>query len=237
MIAIWTGLPGACKTLKMADVCIDTLKRNRKIFNTGRVHTKRLVYLNIKLSREVEEAFGGYIKYWSNPFELTKLKDCDVFIDEIATYFDATQWKEMPMETKRWLQQHRKLGIEIYGTTQDFSQIDIAFRRLTSDLFYLWKACGSRDISATRPNPKFIWGLSIIKTLDPQMYDEKLSKFKSGGLIPSFLFITAEKTEVFDTKQEIVPGEFPPYRHIERVCENPTCKDHYGKPFLKIIHV
>jgi hypothetical protein len=133
------------------------------------------------------------------------------------------------LPSKRWLQQHRKLGIEIYGTAQDFSQVDIAFRRMTSDLFYLVKLIGSRDPSPTSPPVKSIWGISMVYGMSPVDYKEDQKENKTH--FDSFMLISKSKVEVFDTRQEIMPGEYPALKHQERFCEDPKCTFH------RVLHI
>jgi len=228
MIAVFSGLPGSGKTHKLAKTAIEVLYRNRRYYKkTGVI---RMLMSNIRLSEAVEEEFHGFIEYWWEPRQLTSLRDVDVLWDEIAAHLDAVQWANMSLELKRWLQQHRKHGVDIYGTAQDFAQIDKSMRRLTSDLLYMTKIIGSRDISPTKPNPRFIWGVVIVKTLDPVVYDEDKSKQTGTGLFPRLMFITKRSVSVFDTTQEIKQGEYPPLRHITRTCEKPDCDFH------KLIH-
>jgi len=228
MIAIFTGLPGSGKSYKLGQTVVDVLYRNKKYFEkTGH---QRMLWTNLQLSPSVEKEFDGFFTYWTDLRQLTPLRDVDVIIDEVATYFDARLWETLSLEMRRWLAQHRKFGIEIYGTSQDFAQVDKAFRRLTSDLLYLTKLAGSRDISATRPPPKFIWGLSIVRTLDPSVYDEQKSKFAAEGL-PKFMVITRKGTAIFDTRAEVKLSSALPLKHIEKVCEDANCTFH------KVVHV
>jgi len=229
MIVIFSGLPGSGKSMKLGQTVIDLLYRNKKwAKKTGIV---RKVYLNLKMSGLVEKHFSDQVIYWSDLRELTKLRDADVVIDEVATYFDARLWETLSLEMRRWLSQHRKFGIEIYGTTQDFAQVDKAFRRLTSNLIHLQKLFGSGDISPTKPPPRYIWGLVLEKELDPTVYDELKSKFAPNGIIPKFSLITRRKTQVFDTRAEVRMSSALPLKHIERVCELNNC------PFHKVQHV
>jgi len=230
MIIIISGLPGSGKSLETARVSIDTLWRNHKYHKkTGIL---RLLYSNIRFSSHIEKEYAEYIRYWVDPAELVKLKDVDVVWDEMATHMDATQWQNMSLELKRWLQQHRKFGIDIYGNTQDFTQIDKSARRLSGTLYHCTKIIGSRDISATRPPVKHPWGVIFIRSIDPQNYDESKSpsQQQSGGL-PAIRFIRKEYVQAFDTRQEIGVGKYPPLRHIGRDCELPNC------PYHKVIHV
>lgn len=228
MIVVYSGLPGAGKSLKLARTAVELLYRNKRYFERG--GQLRRLFTNLKLSSAILDEFQGYVVDWVDPAELTSLRNVDVLWDEIATHLDATQWQNMSLELKRWLQQHRKFGIELYGTTQDFAQIDKSFRRLCSNLFHLTKVFGSRDKSATMPEVKHIWGLSVVQTLDPQKYDEAKSKFQNNG-IPSFIWISRSDIEIFDTTAEVKVGKYPPLRHIERECELPSCQFH------KEIHV
>jgi len=223
MIVIFSGLPGSGKSYKLGRTLVDVLYRNRKYHeNTGIL---RKVYTNLKLKEDVEREFQGFFEYWTELRQLTPLRDCDVVIDEVGTYFDARLWETLSLEMRRWLNQHRKFGIEIYGTAQDFAQVDKAFRRLTSDLLYLTKIAGSRDISATKPPPRVIWGFVFVRHLDPVVYDEEKSKFANGGL-PAFMLITRKGTEIFDTRAEVKLSAALPKMHVEYVCERPNCEFH-----------
>jgi len=223
MIVIFSGLPGSGKSYKLGKTTVDVLYRNRKYHEKG--GAKRILWTNLKLSSEVESEFAGYFEYWTELRQLTPLRDCDVVIDEVGTYFDARLWETLSLEMRRWLNQHRKFGIEIYGTAQDFAQVDKAFRRLTSDLLYLTKLAGSRDISATKPPPRFIWGIVLVRHLDPTVYDEQESKFATGG-IPGFMLLTRQGTQIFDTRAEVKLSAALPKMHVEYVCERPNCEFH-----------
>jgi len=254
MIAVFTGLPGSGKSAKMARTAIELLYRNRKYYekllglyekdpnnyifydqhsDSFKPPVQRKLWTNLKLSTEVEEEFGvfsrenplGLIVYWTDLRQLTPLRDVDVLIDEIATYFDARLWETLSLEMRRWLAQHRKFGIEIYGTAQDFAQVDKAFRRLTSNLIYLRKMIGTRDLSPTRPAPKFVLVVSLVQELDPTTYDEQKSKFASNGF-PGFMLITKKDVGIFDTRAEVKLSKALPLKHIERVCELPNCEFH-----------
>lgn len=241
MIVVFTGLPGSGKSLKLADTLVNILYRNRKMYekkqyqyDQGLINEKpqlRILWTNLKFSSKVEEEFKGAFHYWTDLRELTVLRDVDVAIDEIATYFDSRLWETLSLEMRRWLAQHRKFGIDIYGTAQDFAQTDKAFRRLTSNLFLLRKLIGSGDISPTRPAPKYIWGITVIRELDPTVYDEQKSKFGGGGTIPSLMLITRAATEIFDTRAEVKMSATLPLKHLEKACELPNCS------FRKTVHV
>jgi len=225
MIVGWTGLPGASKTTSLARAAISVLYRNKKYAKrTGKV---RELWSNITFAPDVESEFTGQIKYWNDLEQLTPLRDVDVLIDEAMVYFDARSWEHLSLDVRRWLAQHRKFGIEIYFSAQEFSQVDIAFRRLVSNLFYLTKLIGSRDISATLPPVRFIWGIIVSQTIDPIAYEEDN---KSVIGMPSFRWLSRGDTLVFDTREEVKGSKYPPLKHIERQCQKENCVFH------KIIH-
>jgi len=241
MIVVFTGLPGSGKSLKLADTLVNILYRNRRIydknvamFEAGKIKAlppRRVLWTNLQFSAKVNEEFPDYIRYWTDLRQLTALRDVDVAVDEIATYFDARLWETLSFEMRRWLTQHRKFGIDIYGTAQDFAQTDKSFRRLTSHLFLLRKMFGSGDISPTRPAPKYIWGCSVVRELDPTTYDEQKSKFATQGMFPTLMWITRAATEIFDTRAEVKLSSALPLKHIEKACELSNCT------FRKTIHV
>jgi len=240
MIVVFTGLPGSGKSYKLGQTVVDVLYRNKADYIRREDYywstklpvleypKRRILFTNLKLSSAVEAEFSGFIQYWTELKQLTPLRDVDVVIDEVATYFDARLWETLSLEMRRWLAQHRKFGIDMYCTSQDFAQVDKAFRRLCSDLFYLTKIAGSRDISATRPPPRWIWGIVFVRELDPTVYDEQLSKFGSSG-IPKFMLITRRGTQVFDTRAEVQLSGTLPLKHLEMSCERPGCRmEMYG---------
>jgi len=229
MICIYSGLPGAGKSAKLARQSLYLLQRNERWHKkTGQ---RRVVWSNLKFSPAVERRYAGFVQYWTDLRQLEPLRDVDVVIDEVGTYFDSRLWETLSLSMRRWINQHRKFGIEIYGTAQDFAQVDKAFRRCTSDLLYIVKVFGTRDISPTRPPPRFVFVLSLVKTLDPTRYDEDISKFQGTSMLPAFMLLTRDDVEVFDTRAEVALSKALPLKHIQRVCEDPACG------FCKIQHV
>lgn len=213
----FTGLPGSGKSMKLGQVAIECLVQNEKIAKKSGL--KRTLWSNMKFTELVYEKFPEpwQIQYWSERAQVVKLRDCDLIIDEEQVYFDAQEWSMMSAEEKRFFQQHRRFGVDIYGASQDFAQVDKSIRRVTSELYYFQKVCGSRDISSTRGNPRFIWGFSLAYQMDPQTYDETISKMMLQ--MPSGIqFITKKATQIFDTREEIQAGLYPPLRKITRVC-------------------
>lgn len=233
MKIVYTGLESAGKSLKLAMKCADLVDRNAKWYQQSGI--QRSIWSNLKFSTEFEmhaESMGVPIQYWSNLDELIKLKDVDIIIDEIGTYFDARLWSDLSLDVRRWIAQGAKSGIEIYGSAQDFAQVDKAFRRLVNHVYEISKLLGSRRPSPTKPPVKRIWGICLSYELDPRAYAEDDKKYLSP--IPDWFFIQRRYCGIFDTTQRIAESKPQSFKHIERTCDKPGCQYHvHGK----IIHI
>jgi len=229
---IISGLESSGKSLKLAMIAEKTLFRNADWLKKSGI--ARPIYSNMRFSSgflETAKELGIEIRYWTTLEELITQRDCDIFIDEVGNYFDSRLWTELSLDTRRWLSQGAKMGIEIYGSAQDFAQVDKAFRRLVNELYFISKIIGSPRPSPTKPPVKRIWGLCVMRTLDPQNYNEDNKAFQSDGILPRFFLIRKNYCEIFDTLQFIERSKPPALRHIERFCEHAECG------FQKISHV
>lgn len=230
---ITEGPPGQGKSVYTARTTRRLLIRNRKWEEQG--NPRRLVWSNLKFSDEFEKEFSGYIKYWTDSSQLVKLRDCDIIWDEIATELDSRNWTNLSIEMKRFLSQYRKRGIDIYGNTQDFSMVDQRARLMISNVRTLSKIIGSRDISTTKPVPKYIWGLVMIR--DVINFKETEPEKKKYEILPSFMLLTRDLVSIYDTRQDIALGKPPPLRHEVRFCEHHTEAGGKGScEFCKTFH-
>jgi len=230
---ITEGPPGQGKSLYTARTTLRLLRRNQKWELKG--NPRRKIFSNLKFSEVFEQEWEGFIEYWSDSSELVKLRDCDIIWDEIATELDARNWPNLSIEMKRFLSQYRKRGIDIYANTQDFSMIDQRARLMISSVRTLTKIIGSRDVSTTKPNPRVIWGLVLIR--DVLNYRETEAEKKKYELIPSFLLIEKDLVAIYDTRQDIPLGKPPPLRHEVRFCEHHVDVGGGGNcTFCKVFH-
>jgi len=228
MISIITGLPGASKSYMVAQQAVQLVSRNKKWFKmTGKVRPVRsnLVFSDAFTAWANED--HEFLTYWDDPQELPGMNNCDVIWEEMGAHVDSRSWESLPLSLRRWLQQHRHRGVEIYGNCQDFSDIDVAVRRLVGQLVYLTKIAGSRDPSATTPAPRWIWGIVVVMYLDPRNYEEDKKLFR--GVFGGFEFITRQGVELYSMHNDIKPGKFPPLQHRARKC--PDCG------YLKVVHI
>lgn len=132
-IVIYTGKPGHGKTIALMREFVKVCKKNEKIFNeTG---FRRRVKTSILPSPSLYARYAFYIEIFNDLDWLPYERDCDIFIDEMGSYFDSRQWASLAPEVIHALRLHRHRGIDIYGATQEFSQVDLTIRRLTTRLY------------------------------------------------------------------------------------------------------
>jgi len=224
---IYSGLESSGKSLKLAMKAEELLMRNKRWLKKS--GTARPIISNLIFSQafvERAESAGIKIEYWRNLDELIQYRDCDVLMDEIGNYFDSRSWTDLSLDVRSWLTQAAKCGVEIYGTAQDFAQVDKAFRRLVNELYHIRKVVGSPRPSATRPPVKAIWGVAMVRELEAMGYDESKLAFNTKSIIPSIFFIRRKYCEIFDTNAKIAKSKPPPFRHVERSCGDPNCTFH-----------
>lgn len=224
-INIITGLPGSAKSYMCAQKIVELVKRNMSWYKIS--GAKRIVRSNLDMSDEFKFFAGEFFELWNDPDELPAMNDCDVIWEEMGAHVDSRSWEALPLNLRRWLQQHRHRGVEIYGNCQDFADIDVAVRRLTSNLLYLTKIIGSRDPSPTSKPVKYVWGVILKINLDPRTYkeDTKLKDGQFGGVE----FVTKKGVELYSMRNDIKPGKYPALQHRSRKCAD--CG------YVKVIHI
>jgi len=238
MKVIYSGLEGEGKTLRLAMTAFKLVERNSKF--QKKYGVERPIYANITFAPAFcKWAASKNVKifYWQNLDDLIQIESADVLVDEVGTYFDSRLWADLSLDVRRWLSQGGKRGIELYGTAQDFAQVDKSFRRLVNELYYIKKAIGSPRPSATKPPVKKIWGICWFFALDPRTYDEDNDKFASLSVFDWRFFLIKEKyCHAFDTTEKIVRSKPPLKRHEEWYCELHDQAGHECS-YHKIVHI
>jgi len=239
---IFTGLEDSGKSYKLAVTAGELIERNAKWLKMG--CKPRPIVTNLEFMpwfNEYAESLGIPIRTWRDLEELPDMKNCDLFIDEVGTYFDSRTFKDLSLDVRLWLAQASKLGVDMYGSAQDFAQVDISFRRLVTGLYEITKLAGSQRPAETRPPVKRIWGVCTMKQMDPVGYDEQKKAFNNISVIPSVFFIRKQYCEIFDTTKRIAKSKPVPYKHIIRPCADPSCSfklyEKVGGITHKVTHV
>lgn len=206
MKTIYTGIESSGKSLQLARVAKDLVYRNAKwLKKTG---VPRPIRSNMKFSTEFENwarSKDVNIFYYKDLDEIIYHTECDVFIDEIIKYFDARNWANLSLDSKHWLTQGAKTGVHVYGSAQDFSQVEKSFRILCNQVFVVTKIIGSRRPMKTSPKVKRVWGICFIRSVDPKTFKGDSVNMETIGM-PSLFFIKKEDTEIFDTNAKVIPS-------------------------------
>jgi len=219
MKVIYTGIESSGKSLRLAMQARQIAHRNAKwLKKTG---VPRPIFSNLIFSEEFEtyvtQTLNIPIQYYTNLEDLVEFNEGDVFIDEVVNYFDARLWADLPRDVRQWLAQGAKSGIQMYGSAQDFSQVDKSFRLLVNEVYNVSKIIGSPRPMKTRPPVKRIWGLCMMRQVDPMSFNGDSSTMKTSG-IPNFFLIQKEDCVIFDTSRKIKQSKFPPLKKEIRVC-------------------
>jgi len=216
-IYVWTGEPGSGKGIKLSITTVKLIERNKKWHEKYKLPIRK-VAINIKLSKLIEEENLKYIVYWEDPVQLLAMRGVDIVWDEIASYLDATNWKNVDGRIRHFMRMHRHYGIDIYGATQDLPTVDISMRRLIKGVWRCNKLIGSPDVSETKPEVKHPWGIITVRKVQKQSWKKEAVDYKYS-FFPDIIFITKKKVSAYDTTQEIIaPAEYPPLKHIKRKC-------------------
>jgi len=235
MKKVYTGIESSGKSLALAVELEAVLKRNIRWYKkTG---LPRTIMCNMPLAASFvlrARKAGIPIVNWKNLDEIIYQAECDVFIDELLKYFDARRWADLSLDAKHWLTQGAKTGIHLYGSAQDFSQIDKMFRLLVTHCYQVTKIIGSPRPMRTAPKVTRPWGICVIRQVNPASFKGDSVSMETQG-IPSVMFIQRHYCEIFDTNAKIAQTELPRLKHVTRYCE------HFGLPdsdcqFCKVIH-
>lgn len=239
------GRKGSGKSLYMARLALQLFKSYRRQEKHYPKLAKRKLYSNIKFSEKVEqEELFNHLEYWTHPEQIYTVRNSDIFWDEIGKDLPAGSWADTPKEIKQIFSHLRKRGNRLFANTQVYEDIDVAFRRQTDHAYEIVKWFGSKDISASLPPPKNIWGILLLRQFDPLQIEYERDPEKREELvkswIPEIIFISRKYVEAYDTTAEL-PAYMPTsLKEIVMTCrEGENCRDKNkdGSPHLKIRHI
>jgi len=215
---IFAGLESSGKSLQLAMQAEKIVLRNARWREQSGI--VRPIYSNMIFSESFKAGaaeLGIPLLEWENLDDLVKIANADVFIDEVGNYFDSRLWATLSLDARRWLTQGAKTGVHIYGSAQDFSQIDKSFRLLVTECHHVTKMIGSPRPMKTRPAVKRIWGICMMRSVNPRTFKGDDVTMETIGW-PSFFTINREDCAIFDTSQRIVRSAPAPLKKIVRVC-------------------
>jgi len=210
MKIIYVGKESSGKSLMLAKRAHELVDRNSYWYSITGV--KRPIYTNSPFSEtfvQMAESKNVPIVNWTDLQDILQVSEADIFIDEIIKYFDARNWSDLGVEAKHWLTQGAKSGIHVYGACQDFSQVEKQFRLLCNEVYQIIKVIGSPRPMKTRPPVKRVWGVCMLRQVNPATFKGDTTTMETMGW-PSFFTIRRQDTDIFDTSLRIRSGKLPP---------------------------
>lgn len=147
----------------------------------------------------------GRLKQYSNFEDLLKLKDADIYIDEMGGLLFNRDWKSIPSSFIKYLQQHGKKGIDIFGATQSIDSIEVNFRRLAAGIAIVSKVFKPSILRPARKSQYKGFPLFKVEVVDRHPY---LGDKQEEIRFHSFFWARKKYLNAFDTKQDIVTKEY-----------------------------
>jgi len=148
---------------------------------------------------------SGRLKKYQNFEDLLKLKEADIYIDEMGGLLFNRDWKTIPSTFIKYLQQHGKKGIDIIGATQSVDSIEVNFRRLCAGIAIVSKVFQPNIFKRSRSSQHRGFPLFKVEVVHRHPYlgdkDEKI-------LYDHFFYARKKYLQAFDTKQDIVTKEY-----------------------------
>jgi len=228
---IFLGDEGSGKSLAMSQQFFEAINLAFKYRNMGLYPmtigtTYQPSEYLVNLAKELE------VKLFliENYDQLLDLKEGYLFIDEMEVFLDSRKYADLPIHVRRWFAQADKNGVEIYGTAQNYMQIDVSFRRLCKEIVFCSKLVGTRRPSKSRPSPSSHWGL-FYRLNCTRVYkdgqNEPIIEMGSRLFDWELSFYSDEKFKINDTNMGVTEVQYPPLRKIQR---------HWYKPDGSIGH-
>lgn len=208
MKRIYTGPESSGKSLMLSRKAEEIFLRNY-LWNKI-VGIPRTMYFNMPMSASFISRIqrnGINYKFFTRLEEILFEEECDIFLDELIKFFPANT-TSLTQEQLHFLTQGEKSGINIYATTQDFSQVHKQFRRLKPDVFIITKIIGSRRPMKTAPPVRKIWGLCSMRQVDSASFSGEDATMKPIGM-PDFFTIKREDTQRYDTSYKVPQADLP----------------------------
>lgn len=198
-ITVYVGKPGHGKTIALMRKFQDECRRVERIFNkTGQ---RIVIKTSIIPSPKIYARYAFYIELFRDLDWLPNARDCVIFIDEMGTYFDSRQWASLGPEVIHSLRLHRHRGIDIYGATQEFTQVDVTIRRLTTRLYRCKKLFSTGEPLPNTPVSAFAFMLGTVALVKPEHREIETEFQETDFTLPSLY----DKDDFlsYDTHQEM----------------------------------
>ena len=211
MINILVGLPGAGKTYVLTRKAIEFVKAGLDIYP----------YYAYQLTGKEFEPYKKQIHYWETTEDLINLEQGVILLDEAQVWFNSRTWQDLDIRLQYKLQQHRKDGLDIWGSVQHESRLDPVMRQLITHYYMCNKIISSRE------NAKKVWGIIRVSVY----YPEDIGKAQRVPAYGEWFLIRRRFVDAYNTNAKIkVEERERPLKHIVHKCLKKGCD------FTRITH-
>lgn len=199
MIYAVTGKPGAGKSYLLVCLCQKFLESGRDVFSNVKIDISKMK-LKRKFSfwRWLKKLFTGKGEiyqplgecyYWQELKHFRNVSKGVILLDEAGSYFESRSFQNMAREDIIKFQQHRKDGLDIYLTVQNFDRIDVTIRQLTNICVEVHNIFGKIFISR-------------------EYYPEDINLKKRKSFATKIFFFSKYVANLYDTFQKINTDDY-----------------------------
>ena len=245
-ISIVDGLPRHGKTAWLINKHIvewlkDAKQNGYKVFSNVYINVENIKFIkkNYKKpadcigdieSKKDRENPKKLLYYWRNIDTWNFMARGTIIVDEATRYFNARRWAMLSEDTEIKLQQHGKDRLDIWGTTQHWSRLDVSLRVLCEDYYRVERVLG---IS----NTTYISRISRHTLEELEKWEgNRLSLVKNDDTGEEIMEDTTDYTyfmpwapwrkQLYDTNQTVGSSKPMPLKHLERFCPDIHCRFH-----------
>lgn len=220
-IYIITGKPGQGKTYMLAKRAEEFYAAGRRIFSNFKLSVPDYVVGDIENDHDLADK-SKQVFYWGNLSQFNRMDNGVILMDEAQRYFNARQWAFLSSDIEIKLQQHRKERLDLWGTTQHYSRIDVSLRLLVEEYFVVQKIIGNwrrRDGRYSRPWGVFRMRSYFLEDMDRAARAEgegnKEKKIKHHQST-EWSFMEKDITSFYDTEEVVVASKPMPLKCVVR---------------------
>lgn len=253
-IYLYDGLPRHGKTALMinpniSDWLKDSAKHGLKVYSNVLIYLENIKWLMKLYDGHPELAIGDIyseadrndetklIYYWRNIDSWNYMFRGRIICDEATRYFNARRWAMLSEDTEIKLQQHGKDRLDIFGTTQHWSRLDVSLRILVEEYYRVERVFGVGN--TTYYSRYSVHTLEELQKWEanPSAYNKEITEgeIDDGKKINFHYFAPwlPWRKPLYNTEQTVGASIPMPLKHIERSCPDPNCKLHRHP---KVIH-
>lgn len=211
-----------------------------KIFSNVKINVENIRWIR-KAYKNPKDCIGDLYKkkdrenpkkiifYWQNIDEWNLMRHGTIICDEATRYFNARKWQALSADTEIALQQHGKLDLDCYLTTQHFSRLDATLRILCESFFRVERVWGWGNTTLlARVSEHYLEELERYER-NPETYKRvKEGEEEEGGeeVYHESFWISRYVKRLYDTRQAVLASRPMPLKHEVRYCLDPKCRLH-----------